>query len=148
MLVACRLAGLSALERHYAGVRTRAQFGPTRSAIAPPGTTISRDPGRAAFLLTYPGRRRGTLNSCGGEPTSTHQRGSPPSQRKGTKTQEFGLEKQTPPLVLSHIDGRVAADYAGGSRRPRRRARGAPQSRASHAADARTDRTRSKNPQS
>ena len=27
MLVACRLAGLSALETHYAGVRVRAQFG-------------------------------------------------------------------------------------------------------------------------
>jgi hypothetical protein len=26
MLVACRLAGLSALEGHYAGVRARAQF--------------------------------------------------------------------------------------------------------------------------
>ena len=27
MLVACRLAGLSALEAYYAGVRARAQFG-------------------------------------------------------------------------------------------------------------------------
>jgi hypothetical protein len=27
MLVACRLAGLSALEGHFAGVRVRAQFG-------------------------------------------------------------------------------------------------------------------------
>jgi hypothetical protein len=27
MLVACRLAGLSALEGHYAGVRVRTQFG-------------------------------------------------------------------------------------------------------------------------
>ena len=30
MLVACRLAGLSALEAHYAGVNARAQCGPTR----------------------------------------------------------------------------------------------------------------------
>jgi hypothetical protein len=29
MLVACRLAGLSALEGHYAAVRARAKFGPT-----------------------------------------------------------------------------------------------------------------------
>jgi hypothetical protein len=29
MLVACRLAGLSALVQYYAGVRARAQFGPT-----------------------------------------------------------------------------------------------------------------------
>ena len=28
MLVACRLAGLSALEAYHAGVRARAQFGP------------------------------------------------------------------------------------------------------------------------
>ena len=28
MLVACRLAGLSALETYYAGVRVGAQFGP------------------------------------------------------------------------------------------------------------------------
>ncbi len=34
MLVACRLAGLSALETYYAGVRACAQFGPTQSAIA------------------------------------------------------------------------------------------------------------------
>jgi hypothetical protein len=34
MLVACRLAGLSALGAHYAGVRARAQFGLTRFAIA------------------------------------------------------------------------------------------------------------------
>jgi hypothetical protein len=30
MLVACRLAGLSALEAYYAGVGVRAQFGPTQ----------------------------------------------------------------------------------------------------------------------
>ena len=30
MLVACRLAGLSALEGHYAGVRVVTQFGPTQ----------------------------------------------------------------------------------------------------------------------
>jgi hypothetical protein len=35
MLVACRLAGLSALETYYARVRVGAQFGPTqrRSSI-------------------------------------------------------------------------------------------------------------------
>ena len=32
MLVACRLAGLSALEAHYAGVRVGAQFGPTQGS--------------------------------------------------------------------------------------------------------------------
>jgi hypothetical protein len=32
MLVACRLAGLSALEGHYAGVRACTQFGPRRRA--------------------------------------------------------------------------------------------------------------------
>jgi hypothetical protein len=30
MLVACRLAGLSALEGHYAGLNARAQFGATQ----------------------------------------------------------------------------------------------------------------------
>ena len=30
MLVACRLAGLSALEGHYAGLNARTQFGPTQ----------------------------------------------------------------------------------------------------------------------
>ena len=34
MLVACRLAGLSARETYNAGVRARAQFGPTRYPIA------------------------------------------------------------------------------------------------------------------
>ena len=34
MLVACRLAGLSALEGHYAGVRARTQFGPTQNGNA------------------------------------------------------------------------------------------------------------------
>jgi hypothetical protein len=34
MLVACRLAGLSALETYYAGVRARTQFGPTQYPIA------------------------------------------------------------------------------------------------------------------
>jgi hypothetical protein len=32
MLVACRLAGLSALETYYAGVRARTQFGPTTAS--------------------------------------------------------------------------------------------------------------------
>jgi hypothetical protein len=35
MLVACRLAGLSALGAHYAGVRARTQFGPTHYTILP-----------------------------------------------------------------------------------------------------------------
>jgi hypothetical protein len=39
MLVACRLAGLSALETHYAGVRVGAQFGP-RLAWSPPPDLI------------------------------------------------------------------------------------------------------------
>src|SRR5271166_2171264 len=34
MLIACRLAGLSALETYYAGGRARAQCGPTQSPIA------------------------------------------------------------------------------------------------------------------
>ena len=34
MLVACRLAGLSALGAHYAGVRARTQFGPPQSLSA------------------------------------------------------------------------------------------------------------------
>ena len=34
MLVACRLAGLSALEGHYAGVSARAQFGASRGVPA------------------------------------------------------------------------------------------------------------------
>ena len=34
MLVACRLAGLSALEGHYAGVNARAQSGPTQHGVA------------------------------------------------------------------------------------------------------------------
>jgi hypothetical protein len=35
MLVACRLAGLSGLEMYYAGVRERAQFGPTQGSWRP-----------------------------------------------------------------------------------------------------------------
>jgi hypothetical protein len=35
MLVACRLAGLSALETHCAGVRACAQCGPRLSVVAP-----------------------------------------------------------------------------------------------------------------
>jgi hypothetical protein len=34
MLVACRLAGLSALEAYYAGVRPRVQFGAGKAALA------------------------------------------------------------------------------------------------------------------
>jgi hypothetical protein len=33
MLLACRLAGLSALERHYAGVRVRTQFGAAHGVL-------------------------------------------------------------------------------------------------------------------
>ena len=36
MLVACRLAGLSALETHYAGVRAGAQFGAERGCVTGP----------------------------------------------------------------------------------------------------------------
>jgi hypothetical protein len=35
MLVACRLAGLSALETYYVDVRVRAQFGPTQGSRRP-----------------------------------------------------------------------------------------------------------------
>ncbi len=48
MLDACRLAGLSALEGYYAGVRARAQFGPTRAGFAGAGAGVgeSREPVR------------------------------------------------------------------------------------------------------
>ena len=42
MLVACRLAGLSALEGHYAGVRVCAQFGPRW--VSRPGPTLFAAP--------------------------------------------------------------------------------------------------------
>jgi hypothetical protein len=35
MLVACRLAGLSALKAHYADIGPRAQFGPTKPSRRP-----------------------------------------------------------------------------------------------------------------
>ena len=54
MLVACRLAGLSALEAYYAGVRARAQFGPRLAwsprpdlYCAPKTAENGRDAGRA-----------------------------------------------------------------------------------------------------
>ena len=53
MLVACRLAGLSALETYYAGVRAPAQCGPTRSPIASLGLAF-----RAA-APSLAGRRQG-----------------------------------------------------------------------------------------
>jgi len=40
MLVACRLAGLSALETYYAGVRERAQCGRRRVTVDLPGTAL------------------------------------------------------------------------------------------------------------
>ena len=43
MLVACRLAGLSALEGHYAGVNRRAQYGPTRSPNAASASRSARN---------------------------------------------------------------------------------------------------------
>ena len=63
MLVACRLAGLSALEAHYAGVDWRAQCGPTgRAAISDYG------PGRAkgaGFCALHAKAGRGvTGGSC------------------------------------------------------------------------------------
>ena len=75
MLVACRLAGLSALAAYYAAVRPHVQFGPTQSpSAARTELRASRAPGGAAFLRhtqcgpqPRPGRRRGTLHSCGGE---------------------------------------------------------------------------------
>jgi hypothetical protein len=60
MLVACRLAGLSALEAYYAGVRVGAQCGPTRSPTrlrprVTPGPCASRRR-QGAFLPTPPRR--------------------------------------------------------------------------------------------
>jgi hypothetical protein len=68
MLVACRLAGLSAVRAHV-------QFGPAQSPNAVrPELRASNDPGGAACLRHTQrgpqprlGRRRGTLHSCGGE---------------------------------------------------------------------------------
>ena len=42
MLVACRLAGLSALVAHYAGVRVGAQFGAACWSARPSSTASSR----------------------------------------------------------------------------------------------------------
>jgi hypothetical protein len=44
MLVACRLAALSALEAYYAGVRARAQFGATRARASPGGKRDGMSP--------------------------------------------------------------------------------------------------------
>ena len=52
MLVACRLASLSALEGHYAGVRVCAQFGPTQSLIA---ANLRVTPSDAKPLQTWAG---------------------------------------------------------------------------------------------
>ena len=52
MLVACRLAGLSALEGHYVGVSVRAQFG---GALRLRGTSddFSSEPGNGAEYRTF-----------------------------------------------------------------------------------------------
>ena len=46
MLVACRLAGLSALEAHYAGVRARTQFGATQRSRRPSSLSATEGSGR------------------------------------------------------------------------------------------------------
>ena len=44
MLVACRLAGLSAVEGHYAGVERGRNSGRREPQRGPPGPCASRDP--------------------------------------------------------------------------------------------------------
>ena len=47
MLVACRLAGLNALEGHYANINARTQRAPTRTGFAGAGAGLRRWPPRA-----------------------------------------------------------------------------------------------------
>jgi hypothetical protein len=68
MLVACRLAGLSALEAYYAGVRARAQFG---RHSAPGGLPPLRPAGRPRPVLPQP---------CG---ASQEGNAGPPGAAKG-----------------------------------------------------------------
>jgi hypothetical protein len=54
MLVACRLAGLSALKAHYADVRVRAQFGPTQRSRRPYAASAIRGSELVARGLSCP----------------------------------------------------------------------------------------------
>jgi hypothetical protein len=60
MLVACRLASLSALETYYAGVRARPQFGADVRGIVGDGGNTSACIGRLAD-----GSERGTKRGSG-----------------------------------------------------------------------------------
>jgi hypothetical protein len=57
MLVACRLAGLSALEGHYGGVRAQAQFGPTEAGLARALAGSSRVSGGLWGVVSTTGRQ-------------------------------------------------------------------------------------------
>ena len=61
MLVACRLAGLSALEAYYAGGRARAQCGPTQSPIAASPRVMTRN---AKVLRMTAGRVSSNTPQC------------------------------------------------------------------------------------
>jgi hypothetical protein len=75
MLVACRLAGLSALETHYAGVNALAQFGPTQSPNAPPGTTSLSRPGeRRACDISSAARAKNPAFVLGAGPHGQRRR--------------------------------------------------------------------------
>ena len=71
MLVACRLAGLSALAAYYAAVRAYVQFGPTQSPnAARPELRASRAPGeRRACDISSAARIHGPgeLRACAGD---------------------------------------------------------------------------------
>ena len=58
MLVACRLAGLSAFEAHYAGVRVGAQCGPTQGSRRPSAVSAkSPEACPAPALWRGPGKK-------------------------------------------------------------------------------------------
>ena len=54
MLVACRLAGLSALEAHYAGVNAEAQSGPTQRSRRPSAVSAMRVAGGSSKGILGP----------------------------------------------------------------------------------------------
>ena len=58
MLVACRLAGLSALEGRYAGVNALAQFEPTPGLLRASGQGRNLPLPNSSGLLASPGRSR------------------------------------------------------------------------------------------
>ena len=82
MLVACRLAGLSALEGYYAGLCVSAQFVPMQSRVASPSSSASRSTSLASEDLAGPTSARPNSVSVQPSPLLTSRAaGSPPPSR-------------------------------------------------------------------